>query len=163
MEKKEKGSKWLNSSMWRIQTKFSSLFIRLSLSLSHLVDSGHDSKNGSIWNDGGLDAVSRQTGGHLMTLRTTRTHTSSAHSPTLHLQGIVGNVTWQNGAHSATMTWNLRLRAASFRKASTVRERPIVMITSLEWMCSRACIAMLSVVPSAHRHTHHEQIYSISY
>lgn len=56
--------------------------------------------------------------------------------------------TWQKGAHSATMTWNLRLRAASLRKASTVRERPIVMMTSLEWMCSKACMEMLSVVPS---------------
>lgn len=56
--------------------------------------------------------------------------------------------TWQKGAHSATMTWNLRFLAASLRKASTVRERPTVMMTSLEWMCSRACMAMLSVVPS---------------
>ena len=57
--------------------------------------------------------------------------------------------TWQKGAHSATMTWNFLFRAASLRKASTVREKPMVMITSLEWMCSRAWAAMFSVVPSA--------------
>lgn len=56
--------------------------------------------------------------------------------------------TWQKGAHSATITWNLRFRAASLRKASTVLERPTVMMTSFEWMCSRACMEMLSVVPS---------------
>lgn len=47
------------------------------------------------------------------------------------------------------MTWNFLFRAASLRKASTVREKPMVMITSLEWMCSRAWAAMFSVVPSA--------------
>lgn len=57
-------------------------------------------------------------------------------------------LTWQKGAHSATITWNLRFRAASFRNASTVLERPMVMMTSLEWMCSSACMEMLSVVPS---------------
>lgn len=57
--------------------------------------------------------------------------------------------TWQNGAHSATMTWNFLFCAASLRKASTVREKPMVMITSFEWMCSRAWAAMFSVVPSA--------------
>lgn len=57
--------------------------------------------------------------------------------------------TWQKGAHSATMTWNFLFRAASLRKASTVREKPMVMMTSLEWMCSRAWAAMFSVVPSA--------------
>lgn len=48
------------------------------LCLSYLVHSWHDGKNGSVWNDGGLDAVSRQTGGHLMTLPTTHTEFSTA-------------------------------------------------------------------------------------
>ncbi len=45
------------------------------------------------------------------------------------------------GPHSATITWKLLFfAAAAFRNCSTVCERPTVRITSLAWMCSRACV-----------------------
>jgi hypothetical protein len=39
------------------------------------------------------------------------------------------------------MTWNfLLLRAANFRNLSKVRDLPMVMMISLAWMCSIACL-----------------------
>lgn len=124
--------------------------LNCSCDAAYFIDTRHDPKYGSISNYCCFNAGCRETGCHRMSLEISEGLFIFWHNYAItKLLGLKYVwPTWQKGAHSATMTWNLRLRAASLRKASTVRERPTVMMTSLEWMCSSACMAMLSVVPS---------------
>lgn len=43
-------------------------------------------------------------------------------------------------------TSNVRSLAASFKNNSTSDDLPTVRIISLEWICSRACLAMSSLL-----------------
>lgn len=55
----------------------------------------------------------------------------------------------RNGMRVDGMSRHVALLCRTFKNFSTVLDLPVVIITSLEWICSKACIAILSALDSS--------------